>query len=166
MQFRTINKPPVATDDSYTLASGTSTVSFDLLSNDHDKNDGIYGGLCTDANNVNCNGFYIRVVSQPTVGVIEAERKGNCPDYDDGNKYTCYGGRITYRSKNTLSPFDDKFTYVVYDIDKTASNEATVTIINQTGANEESGSGGLGLFSLLGLGGLAFYRRFRKSYVD
>jgi CSLREA domain-containing protein len=166
LQFRTINKPPVATDDSYTLASGTSIVSFDLLSNDHDKNDGIYGGLCTDANNVNCNGFYIRVVSQPTVGVIEAERKGNCPDYDDGNKYTCYGGRITYRSKNTLSPFDDKFTYVVYDIDKTASNEATVTIINQTGANEESGSGSLGLFSLLGLGGLAFYRRFRKSYVD
>jgi LPXTG-motif cell wall-anchored protein len=165
LQFRTINKPPVATDDSYTLPSGTSSISLDLLSNDHDKNDGIYGGLCTDANNVNCNGFYIRVVSQPTVGVIEAERKGNCPDYDDGNKYTCYGGRITYRSKNTLSPFDDKFTYVVYDIDKTASNAATVTIINQTGANEESGSGSLGLFSLLGLGGLAFYRRFRKSYV-
>ena len=68
--------------------------------------------------------------------------------------------------KSKHSPFDDKFTYVVYDIDKTASNEATVTIINQTGANEESGSGSLGLFSLLGLGGLAFYRRFRKSYVD
>ena len=165
LQFRTINKPPVAGDDSYTLPSGTSSISLDLISNDHDKNDGIYGGLCTDANNVKCNGFYIRVVSQPTVGVIEAERTGNCPDYDDGNKYRCYGGKITYRSKNTLAPFDDKFTYVVYDIDKTASNAATVTIVNQTGVNEESGSGSLGLFSLLGLGGLAFYRRFRKSYV-
>ena len=86
-------------------------------------------------------------------------------DYDEEKKYRCYGGTITYRSKNTLDHCDDKFTYVVYDIDKTASNAATVTIVNQTGVNEESGSGSLGLFSLLGLGGLAFYRRFRKSYV-
>jgi len=165
LQFRTVNKPPIATEDTYTLASGTSKIALDLLNNDHDKNDGVYGGLCTDASNVKCNGFYIRIVSQPTVGVIEAERTGNCPDYDDGNKYKCYGGHITYRANNVLSPFNDKFTYVVYDIDKTASNEATVTIINQTGVNEESNSGSLGLFTLLGLGGLAFYRRFRKSYV-
>ena len=64
-----------------------------------------------------------------------------------------------------FSPFNDKFTYVVYDIDKTASNEATVTIINEAGVNEENNSGGLGLLSILGLTGLVFYRRFRKSYI-
>ena len=165
LRFKTINKAPIAGDDTYTLASGSANIALDLLANDNDKNDGIYGGLCTDANNVKCNGFYIRIVSQPTVGVIEAERKGNCPDYDDLNKHTCYGGHITYRANNVLSPFNDKLTYVVYDIDKTASNEATVTIINETGVNEENNSGGLGLLSIFGLTVLAFYRRFRKSYV-
>ena len=165
LRFKTVNKQPIATNDSFTLASGQPTVSLDLLANDNDKNDGIYGGLCTDASNVKCNGFYIRVVSSPKTGVIEAEKTGNCPDYDDSNKYKCYGGNITYRANNVLSPFNDKFTYVVYDIDKTASNEATVTIINETGVNEENNSGGLGLLSIFGLTGLAFYRRFRKSYV-
>ncbi|MDO8416020.1 MAG: CSLREA domain-containing protein [Agitococcus sp.] len=165
LKFRIDNKLPVATDDTYTLPSGGDKISLDLLNNDNDKNDGIYGGLCTDTNNVTCNGLYIRVVASPSLGVIEAERTGNCPDYSDGNKFKCYGGHIKYRPNNALSPFNDKFTYVVYDIDKAASNEATVTIINETGVNEENNSGSLGLFSLLGLGGLAFYRRFRKSYV-
>ena len=165
LKFRIDNKLPVATDDTYTLPSGGDKISLDLLNNDNDKNDGIYGGLCTETNNVNCNGLYVRVVSSPSLGVIEAERTGNCPDYSDSNKFKCYGGNITYRANNVFSPFNDKFTYVVYDIDKTASNEATVTIINETGVVEENNSGSLGLLALLGLSGLAFYRRFRKSYV-
>ena len=165
LKFRIDNKSPVASEDIFTLPSGSNNIPLDLLNNDNDKNDGIYGGLCTETNNVNCNGLYVRVVSSPSLGVIEAERTGNCPDYSDANKFKCYGGNITYRPNNALSPFNDKFTYVVYDIDKAASNEATVTIINETGVNEENNSGSLGLFSLLGLGGLAFYRRFRKSYV-
>lgn len=165
LRFRTVNKTPVAGDDSYTLPIGSSGIPLDLLVNDNDKNDGIYGSLCSDATNVNCNGFFIRVVSQPTEGVIEAERTGNCPDYSDGNKFRCYGGKITYRVKNAGSPFDDKFTYVVYDVDKAASNEATVTIINQAGAAEASNSGSLGWLSLFTLGGLAAYRRLRKSHV-
>ena len=165
LRFRVINKSPVATDDTYTLPSGSTELLLNLLSNDNDKNDGIYGGLCTDENNVNCNGLYLRVVSQPSVGVINAERKGNCPDSTNTNQLNCYGGKISYRPNNVLSPFNDKFTYVVYDIDKTASNEATVTIINETGVVEENNSGSLGLLALLGLSGLAFYRRFRKSYV-
>ena len=165
VRFKAINKPPLAIDDTYTLPSGIAQISLNLIANDNDKNDGIYGGLCTDADNVLCDGVYVRITSQPSIGVITAERTGNCPDYSDTNKFKCYGGHITYRANNTSSPFNDKFTYVVYDIDKMASNEATVTIINQTGVNEESNSGSLGLFSLLGLGGLAFYRRFRKLNV-
>ncbi len=165
LRFRITNKPPVATDDTYSLPSGSTELSLNLLSNDNDKNDGIYGGLCTDANNVNCNGFYLRVVSQPSVGVIIAEKTGNCPDSTTINQLTCYGGKISYRPNNIQAPFNDKFTYVVYDIDKTSSNTATVTIINETGANEETSTGSLGLFSLFGLTGFAFYRRFRKSYV-
>lgn len=165
LHFKTINKAPIASDDSFILTSGTTNIQLDLLSNDNDKNDGIYGGLCTDTNNVLCNGLYIRLVSEPTLGVIEAERSGNCPDNSDLNKYRCYGGKITYRVKNAGSPFDDKFTYVVYDIDKAASNEATVTIINQAGAAEASNSGSLGWLSLFTLGALAAYRRMRKSYV-
>lgn len=165
LRFKTTNKLPIANNDEVTLPSGASLISIDLLSNDNDKNDGIYGGLCTDTNNVLCNGLYIRLVSEPTLGVIEAERSGNCPDNSDLNKYRCYGGKITYRVKNAGSPFDDKFTYVVYDVDKAASNEATVTIINQAGAAEASNSGSLGWLSLFTLGGLAAYRRLRKSHV-
>ncbi len=165
VRFRTVNKIPIAGDDSYTLASGATEVTLDLLVNDSDKNDGIYGSLCSDSTNVSCNGFFIRVASQPALGTIIAERTGNCPDYNDSNKYRCYGGKITYRVKNAGSPFDDKFTYVVYDVDKASSNAATVTIINEAGADEASNSSGsLGWFSLFALGGLAAYRRFRKSH--
>ncbi len=165
LRFRTVNKIPVAGDDTYTLPIGATEIPLDLLANDSDKNDGIFGGLCSDPTNVNCNGFFIRVVSEPTLGVIEAERTGNCPDYSDANKFRCYGGKITYRVKNAGSPFGDKFSYVVYDVDKAASNAATVTIINQAGAAEASNSGSLGWLSLFTLGGLAAYRRLRKSYV-
>ncbi len=160
--FRIDNKQPIAVDDTFTLPSNTARILIDIVKNDSDKNDGKYGGLCSTSD-LKCNdGRYIRIVTSPEVGVIEADKEGSCPDTNEANKYKCYGGNIYYRAKNTISPFNDTFTYVVYDIDKNPSKEATVTIINQTGTNENTSSGALGLFSLFALSGLAFYRRFRK----
>jgi len=161
--FRTINKSPIAENDTYTLATGAERVLIDIVKNDSDKDDGIYGKLCTD-NSSKCNGgHYIRIVTKPLTGVIEGD-KANCPDYDDTNKYECYKGDLYYKTNSTLQPFNDSFTYVVYDEDLAISNAATVTIINESGANEENNSGSLAWWSILSLAGLAIYRR-RNSRI-
>lgn len=160
--FRVDNKPPVAGNDSYTLASGTVSILLNLTSNDNDDNDGKFGGLCS-ANDLRCNdGRFIRIDSAPELGVIIADKEGSCPDSNESNNYTCYGGNIYYRANNSLSVFTDKFTYVVYDIDKAPSNAARVTILSQNAIDEQANSGAIGIFSLFSLIAFAFYRRLRK----
>lgn len=164
--FKVQNKPPIAENDTFTLPSEAASVALNVTANDNDSNDGPYGGLCS-ANNVKCNGgYYIRIVSNPTVGIIEGDRR-ECPDYTETNKNICYRGNLTYRPKNTLSPFNDSFTYVVYDTDLDISAAATVTILNQTGqsAQENGSAGSLGWFAVITLTGLAFVRRRKNNLV-
>lgn len=163
--FKVQNKTPIAGNDTFTLATESPSLIMNLVSNDNDDGDGKYGGLCT-ANSVKCNGgYYIRILSSPTLGTITGDHR-ECPDYNEQNKYLCYRGDLTYRPKNTLSPFNDSFTYVVYDTDLEVSAPATVTIINQTGVDEvNSSSGSFGLFSVISLAGLALYRRRKYHFV-
>ena len=162
--FRVVNKAPVAENDTFTLSSRETRVLINLVTNDSDKNDGIYGKLCS-SDTVKCNGgHYIRIVTNPMTGTIEGN-KANCPDFDDANKYQCFKGDMYYRTNSTLSPFNDSFTYVIYDDDLTISNAATVTIINQAGQSEEQNSGSLGWVSVLVLAGLAVYRRRKYRFV-
>jgi hypothetical protein len=102
-------------------------------------------------------------VSNPALGTIQGDSRA-CPDHTDTNKFICYRGDLTYIPKNTLAPFNDSFTYVIYDNDLGVSQAATVTIINQAGQEEQS-SGSLGWVSVLVLAGLAVYRRRKYRFV-
>lgn len=161
--FRIENKAPIANNDSYTLSAGEGQIEMNLTANDNDENDGKYGSLCT-SNSVQCNGgYYIRIVSLPILGTIEGE-SNPCPDHTDTNKYICYKGNLTYRSKNNLAPFNDSFTYVVYDKDLSFSAPATVSILSQNSEKANDTGGSLAWWSILSLTGLAVYRR-RKSRI-
>lgn len=162
--FSVQNIPPKAGNDTFTLATESTSLIMNVISNDNDDGDGQYGGLCS-TNSAKCNGgYYIRVVSNPTLGTIDGDRR-ECPDFDETNKFLCYRGDLVYHPKNTLSPFNDSFTYVVYDTDLDISAPATVTIINQAGQNEEQNSGSLGWASVLVLAGFAVYRRRKYRFV-
>lgn len=167
LKLRIDNMPPNAGNDSFSLPVGSSRMQLPLLDNDNDDNDGEYGDLCTAEDTV-CNGLYIRIVTPPRSGVIEGEKSGLCPSLKPTDTSTCLGGKLYYRPDNTLAPFDDSFTYVVYDRDKSASEAATVTITSEARIAEEeeagtiANSGSLGSLSLVALSALAFYRRFRK----
>lgn len=162
--FKIENKLPNAVADSFFLASGNSSVVMNVAANDNDEDDGKYGGLCTE-NTVKCNGgYYIRVVSSPALGIIEGDSR-ECPDYSEANRYICYRGNLTYRPKNTLAPFNDSFTYVVYDTDLGISPEATVTVINENAQiAKQNSSGSITWLSILTLAGMVIYRR-RKSHI-
>lgn len=161
--FTIENKLPIAGDDTFYLAAGSSQISMNLTTNDNDDNDGKYGGLCT-ANTVKCNGgYYIRITTLPTIGTIQGDSRP-CPDYTDTNKNICYRGDLIYQSKNELAPFNDKFTYVVYDNDLDFSAPATVTIISENAEKAQDTGGSLVWWSILVLTGLAVYRR-RKSQI-
>lgn len=162
--FNIENKIPVAGNDSFLLASGSPSLTMNVVANDNDDNDGTFGSLCTE-NTAKCNGgYYIRVVSNPALGTIQGDSRA-CPDHTDTNKFICYRGDLTYIPKNTLAPFNDSFTYVIYDNDLGVSQAATVTIINQAGQSEEQNSGSLGWVSVLVLAGLTVYRRRKYRFV-
>ncbi len=164
--FKVENKTPVAGNDTFYLSSESPSLVMNVLTNDNDDGDGQYGGLCKE-NTVKCNGgYYIRITSAPSLGTIEGDRR-ECPDFNETNKYVCYRGNLTYRPKNTLSPFNDTFTYVVYDTDLAISTPASVTIINETGqkAKDSSSSGSFGIFSVITLSTLLFLRRRKNHFV-
>ncbi|PTQ89298.1 CSLREA domain-containing protein [Agitococcus lubricus] len=169
LNFRIVNRTPNAMNDSYLLEAGRSNLALNITANDNDDNDGIYGKLCTDGD-VRCNnGLYIRIVTEPKNGRIVAEKSGICPNRKT-EELTCLGGKLTYYPNNTLAPFDDSFTYIVYDIDKSSSNDATVTIVSQQRLQEQTtgsvaGSGSVTLLSLFSVTLLGLYRRFRKVNV-
>lgn len=164
--FNIVNKAPIAGDDSFYLAAGASQIKMNLISNDNDDNDGKYGGLCT-ANTLICNGgYYLRIVSSPSLGTLSGDSRP-CPDHTDLNKYMCYRGDITYQSKNNLAPFNDSFTYVVYDNDLGFSAPATVTIVSENAeiAKDKATGGSVAWWSIFGLACLAIYRRRKFTIV-
>lgn len=163
--FNIVNKPPKAVNDSFFLASGKSSVVMNVVANDNDEDDGKYGGLCSEET-VKCNGgYYIRVVSSPSLGVIEGDKR-ECPDYNETNRYMCYRGDLIYRPRNTLAPFNDSFTYVIYDIDLDVSPEATVTIVNENALiAQDNSSGSMTWFSILTLVGMVIYRRRMSRFA-
>nr|WP_174505530.1 CSLREA domain-containing protein [Acinetobacter sp. Marseille-Q1620] len=161
------NIAPYAKNASYTVQHGTDQkVEMDLLKHTNDDGDGDVSKLSTHPNKpsyyVDANGqdLAIRVDEVPDPIVITAERSGPCPDKQTN---TCLGGKISAQIKNTLDPFTYKFKYYVYDADGLVSATPGTVTLNNTGSSKSatSGGGSIGIFSILGLGGLLLYRRFR-----
>ncbi|RZG74040.1 CSLREA domain-containing protein [Acinetobacter wuhouensis] len=164
-----VNIAPSATDTTLNIEAGsTKAIDVDLLQYANDDGDGNAAALITKPNKpkfyINSKGeeLPIRITTDLDPVVITADRSGACPGTD--NKYTCYGGKIHIQLKNTLDPFSYKVKYLVYDADGLASNEGTITLANSgTAANSPrvSGGGSFGWLSLVGLIGLAGYRRMK-----
>lgn len=164
------NIAPVAKDAEFTVKEGsTSPVVLNLLNYVNDDGDGLVSTLTKKSKKLsyftNAKGedLAIRINNKIDPLLFSAERSGPCPGED--RLYTCYGGKITVQLKNTLDPFSYKFGYFVYDADGKISNEAIVKLNNtatSTGSVRKSGGGSLGWLSLLGLFGLAGYRRYKN----
>ena len=189
VQARIVNVTPTAKDDSYTLKYGsTAPITLNLLANDNDDGDGkptvpgypssrsvFYEDKETDSYaNIKVSGVRKTDTGFETnLGTITVEYIQPCPNSSTTTQdETCYGGKMTYSSKNIFSPFNDSFKYKVLDADKAESNEATVTITNtatttddtrgNSGGSTGSGGGGggsIGWLALAGLGVLAAARR-------
>lgn len=152
-----VNAAPNALDDFYTRPVGVPGISFNPLSNDDDKGDGIYGktGSAPDWATFNP----IRITGTPGLGEVTGTDTGFCPG---STVELCVTPPLTYTAKNSMSPFSDSFRYVVYDKDGGSSNEAIVTV--GTDAPDPDHGGGAGSFDLLGglLLSLLGLRRFRR----
>lgn len=162
-----VNIAPNAEDTTLNIAYGSSNaIDIDLLQYANDDGDGNAAALTAKPNKpkfyVNANGeeLPIRIGSNIDPVIITADRSGPCPGQD--SKFTCYGGKLHVQLRNTLDPFSYKFTYYVYDADGLISNAATVKLENSgtaPGSTRVSGGGSFGWLSILGLMGLAGYRR-------
>lgn len=162
-----LNATPNAVDDQVLRPVGTAEVVFNPMDNDNDEGDGIYGvvSVTDPVTNVTTTApdwapfNPIKVTSPPQLGDLIGKTTGYCPG---STTELCVSPPLTYRAKNSQSPFVDSFTYVVYDKDSAASNSARVTIA--TDAPDPDHGGGAGsvdllaglILSLLGL------RRFRR----
>lgn len=178
VQTRITNIRPIAKNDEYLMRRGQESLSFNILDNDSDDGDGPMGTLHEPEGRV---AFFsggdrvnIKIKKAPQLGRLVFEREAPCPDNTvTSPSETCYGGRATYLVNNAFSPFNDSFTYVVLDQDKSASNEAIVNIINDATTTEDTRQGTKGLlagggswswFGLMGLAGLAaFVQRRRRT---
>ncbi len=169
-----VNIAPISNNVNYTIQHGGSQkIDVNLLENANDDGDGLISALVTKPNKspfyLDANGqdLAIRIASVPDPVSITADRSGPCPGND--RKMTCYGGKLHIQLKNTLDPFGYKFTYVVYDADGLASNEATVTLNNTDSSPSgvrESGGGSFEWFSIFGLFGLLGLRQLRKQKMS
>lgn len=189
---RISNHAPIAENDEVTLKYGETSIALDILANDHDDGDGpidanndkLYdsGVMGVAADRVGTPIFYrdplqpdptrqayIRIVKKPALGTLKFEYEGGCPDNSSSTEQSsCFGGKLTYVPYSNYSKFNDSFTYVVYDRDMTASNEATVQVINTATTNdyEKAGGGAAGVFGVLGLLGIwAARHRGRKQHA-
>lgn len=145
---------------------GNQKVSVDLLKAANDDGDGSVVALTS---NPNKSAFYlndkgqsqaIRFSKLPDAVSVVAERSGACPNLD--KKYTCYGGEISLQLNNTLDVFDYNVEYAVYDADGTISNTGILSLKNSataSGSSRTSGGGAMGWISLMGLFGLAIWRK-------
>lgn len=176
VQTRITNIRPIAKDDEYPLRRGQESISFNILENDSDDGDGPVGTLHQPADRQpffnGTDRVNIKIKKAPQLGRLVFEREAPCPDNTATTPTEiCYGGRATYLVNNTFSPFNDSFTYVVLDQDKSPSNEATVRIINDATTTEDTrtdrkgilgGGGALGWLGLFGLAGLAAVAQRRR----
>ncbi|OTG81669.1 CSLREA domain-containing protein [Acinetobacter sp. ANC 4648] len=165
------NIAPIATDASYTIQHGGSqSVDINLLDYANDDGDGSTLELVNNPNkskvylNEKGEELAIRIGKLPDPISITAERTGPCPGSD--LKSTCYGGKLHIQIKNTLDPFNYKFTYFVYDANGLVSNEATVYLNNsemKPDGVRKSGGGSMGWLSLFGIAGLFGYRKYQSQ---
>lgn len=167
------NLSPLGIADSYLRPVGTSSITFNPLNNDTDEGDGKYGlvrNLDPDDDDIVLSygpatawaPFYpIEIDQDPQLGKIVGASSGLCPGSSSIPR-TCLNPPLTYVAKNSQSPFDDSFTYRVYDEEGLASNATTVTVY--TDAPDPDHGGGGGSFDLWGglLLALLSLRRFLR----
>lgn len=149
------NAPPHAVADVYVRPQGTPSITFNPLANDDDDGDGIYGQLN--------DGYSIYIAQPPALGTLQGNGASDrCPDWSPVNLKMCYRPPLTYTASNNLSPFEDSFTYAVYDSEDKVSGAATITIASDAEDPDKGQTGG----SLDLLGGLILallgLRRTRK----
>lgn len=166
-----VNIAPTASDATLNIEAGsTKPIDVDLLQYANDDGDGDLSALTDKPNKpkfyVNSKGVSlpIRIGKNLDPVIITADQSGPCPGTD--SKYTCYSGKVHIQLRNTLDPFSYKFTYYVYDADGAASNAGTITLANSgtaSGSPRVSGGGSFGWLSLVGLIGLAGYRRNKMN---
>lgn len=157
------NIAPYAKSVSYNFAQGsTDWIELKLLENTHDDGDGDVrqlknGNKLSYYTDGNGQDLAIRMSKVRDPVEISAERSGPCPG---DPKLTCYGGKIQARLKNTLDPFSYDLTYVVYDAEGEASEEATIQLKNSGSApGSTSGGGAVGWLGLSTLAVLVWLRR-------
>lgn len=157
------NLTPTAQNDEVTLAHGATSVTVDVLANDDDDGDGVYGGLFHLADENPATALNIKITQAPELGSLSGEREGLCPDNTSVNSARCLGGKITYRPYNTLSPFSDSFQYAILDRDLDLSSPAEVKINNTADKRSSVGGGSLGWLSLGALAMMAARRIRRRN---
>lgn len=161
------NVMPTARDDSYIRRVGNQIVIMNVLANDDDDGDGVYGTSRGDL------AIMIRG-EQPYSGAVKTElgtvegTEIDCVDVtgDEVDGAVCFAsGPLTYKADNSVAPFTDSFQYTVYDKrgeeDPLQSAPATVTIATDAPAPESTGGGSVDwiLLSLLSVAGLRLSRR-------
>ena len=164
-QATLVNIAPIAEDDEYSMKWGTDQrVKVDLLANDNDDGDGTSEQVGFPTGK---KAFWVSEDGIPApikLGdidsslIIEAEHRVLCPD--DSRKW-CYGGEIHIRPKSIFNKFNYDIEYQVFDADATLSNSAKIYLISTATTSDDTrgGGGSLGIFSALGLVGLALWRR-------
>ncbi|CAM4133006.1 CSLREA domain-containing protein [Acinetobacter pragensis] len=164
------NIAPIAADDTYSITTDSNlTVRVNPLENDSEDGDGPVSSMPAGKSlwhqNLDGQNIPIYFKTIPAGLNFKAEYSGPCPDGNQQNM--CYGGTIEFSSKNAFNQFNHNIVYQVYDSEGTASNEATITLINQAKNTNESSSGGgsINIFGGLVLAGLALFRmrKFLKS---
>jgi hypothetical protein len=161
------NLMPIARDDRYVRRVGSQIVVMNVLANDDDDGDGVYGTPQGDL------AIMIRG-EQPYPGAVKTELgtvegvEIDCVDVtgDEVDGAVCFAsGPLTYKADNSVAPFTDAFQYTLYDKrngeDPLQSAPATVTIATDAPEPESTGGGGIDWIwlSLLSLAGLRLSRR-------
>jgi CSLREA domain-containing protein len=169
--FSVFNISPVALSDSYTRPYDGNPFSFYPLSNDSDP-DGVDGKLPASGASrgpqtsqlvpSDCaKRQLVEIVAQPSLGTITGKVMARV--LSGSTVITYYDGQLTYRPRNSFSPFTDSFQYHVLDANCAASNSTSVSIA--VAAPPDGGkSGGGSPDVILLVGGLALtgLRRFLR----
>ncbi|OAL76564.1 CSLREA domain-containing protein [Acinetobacter sp. SFA] len=158
------NIAPIAKNDEYRISPENNlTVTVNPLENDSDDGDGpLPSGKSAFYHDKDGKEIPIRILKLPAGVSLKAERQGACPD--PYQNQTCYGGKLTFSVRNNLSQANYSMEYAIFDADAKISETATILLRNTVKNTNTSSSGGgaSGIWALLGLLGLAAYRRLRK----
>ena len=166
IQTQFVNIAPLAKNDEFVLKWGSDQrVKIDVLANDNDDGDGtadqpFYPAdkktFYTTPEGITAPIKFSKIDSNLT---FEAQYEAPCPDESGA---TCYGGDIYVKAKNNFNKFNYSFTYEFYDADASASNTASVRLINTATTSDDTrkgGGGAIGIIGLVALAGLAHLRR-------